>query len=71
MLYTQIMIMFKLWHFKVVKIGQNLHANMEGFCRASHIFPDATPLEPLFLKCSDLLSHAGTTRETTALPGSA
>ena len=22
--------------FKVLKIGQNLHVNMEGFCRVSH-----------------------------------
>ena len=31
---------YKLWHFKIVKVGQNLHANMDGFCgfcRASHI----------------------------------
>ena len=27
----------KLWHFKIVKIGQNFNANMEGFHRASHI----------------------------------
>ena len=27
----------ELWHFKVLKLGQNLHANMEGFHRASHI----------------------------------
>ena len=27
----------KLCKFKVLKLGQNLHANMEGFRRASHI----------------------------------
>ena len=26
-----------LCKFKVLKLGQNLHTNMEGFCRASHI----------------------------------
>ena len=26
----------ELWHFKILKMGQNLHANMEGFRRASH-----------------------------------
>ena len=31
---------YKLWHFKIVKVGQNLHANMEGFRRASHIYPE-------------------------------
>ena len=30
--------MKKLWHFEIVKIGQNLHANMEGFHRAGQIF---------------------------------
>ena len=28
----------ELWDFKFLKMGQNLHANMEGFRRASHIF---------------------------------
>ena len=27
----------ELWHFQVLKMGQNLHANMEGFRRAVHI----------------------------------
>ena len=27
----------ELWDFKPLKIGQNLHANMEGFRRDSHI----------------------------------
>ena len=27
----------ELRHFQVLKIGQNLHANMEGFRRAGHI----------------------------------
>ena len=27
----------KLLDFKHLKIGQNLHANMEGFCWPSHI----------------------------------
>ena len=31
-------IMYKLWHFKIVKIGHNLHANMEDFHRAGHIY---------------------------------
>ena len=30
-------IMYKVWHLKIVKIGQKLHANMEGFRRAGHI----------------------------------
>ena len=30
-------IMYRLWHFKLVKIGQILHTNMEGFHRAGHI----------------------------------
>ena len=30
--------MKKLWHFEIVKIGQNLHLNMEGFRRAGHIY---------------------------------
>ena len=29
--------MKKLWHFEIIKIGQNLHVNMEGFRRAGHI----------------------------------
>ena len=33
-------IMSKLWHFEIVKIGQNLYANMEGFRRAGHILSD-------------------------------
>ena len=28
----------KLRHFKVLKMGQNLYENMEGFRRASHIY---------------------------------
>ena len=28
----------KLCKFEVLKLGQNLHANMEGFCRAGHIY---------------------------------
>ena len=31
-------IMRKLRHFEMVKIGQNLHANMEGFRRAGHTY---------------------------------
>ena len=31
-------IMSKLWHFEIVKIGQNLHVSMEGFRRAGHIY---------------------------------
>ena len=27
-----------MWNFEIVKIGQNLHANMEGFRRASHMY---------------------------------
>ena len=30
--------MRKLWNFEMVKTGQNLHANMEGFHRAGHIY---------------------------------
>ena len=30
--------MYKLCGFKVLKIGQNLHAYMKGFCRASHLY---------------------------------
>ena len=28
----------ELWDFKHLKMGQNLHANMEGFCWPSHIY---------------------------------
>ena len=28
----------ELPHLKLQKIGQNLHANMEGFCKDSHIY---------------------------------
>ena len=28
----------ELCNYKVLRVGQNLHANMEGFCRASHIY---------------------------------
>ena len=28
----------ELCHYKVLKMGQNLHANMEVFRRASHIY---------------------------------
>ena len=38
--------------------------------RLLDLFPDATPLEPLSLERNDLLSHAETTRETAAIPGS-
>ena len=39
----------KLWNFKLLKIGQNGHANMEGFCRGSHKYQrsDATSQEHL------------------------
>ena len=28
----------ELCNYKVLKVGQNLHANMEGFRRAGHIY---------------------------------
>ena len=30
--------MKKLWYFEIVKMSQNLHANMVGFRRAGHIY---------------------------------
>ena len=30
--------MRKLWNFEMVKTGQNLHANIEGFRKAGHIY---------------------------------
>ena len=51
-LYTDVKILtmvhsfvLKLCDFKVLKIGQNLHANMEGFRRASHIYA----IDPYFI----------------------
>ena len=32
-------VVYKLYDFKVLKLGQNLHANMEDFRRAGHIYP--------------------------------
>ena len=29
--------LLELQDFKFLKMGENLHANMEGFCRAGHI----------------------------------
>ena len=34
----------ELRHFKVLKMGQNLYANMEGFRRAGHKYPDSSCL---------------------------
>ena len=31
-------IMLKLWDLQIIKIGQNLRVNMEGFCKAGHIY---------------------------------
>ena len=33
-----VVVMRKLCKFEVLKLGQNLHADMEGFHRASHVF---------------------------------
>ena len=33
---------FLLCNYKVLKMGQNSHTNMEGFRRASHIYPSST-----------------------------
>ena len=51
-------IMYKLWHFKIVKIGQNLHANMKGFCRAGHIYSGRS------IKNRQALSNARQCRKT-------
>ena len=42
--------MRKLWHFEIVKIGQKLHANMEGFRKAGHILYSILLLIHLILK---------------------
>ena len=40
----------ELCHFKVLKMGQNLYVNMEGFCRPSHKYNILCTLDSMNLK---------------------